>query len=153
MNTKNLLIASAIGAVVTTALANIPIISLLNCVVCLPFWGGPLLATWIYKNQNGTMPMNHAIGVGTVSGVLAAILGFILNLVMGPASAAMVNQLQQYLPSGSVPIDAANTGTPILFLLIGVVFTIVFGVIGGLIGGSIFKDKVAPPTPPAPPVA
>src|SRR5512146_2594178 len=127
MNTKNLLIASAIGAVVTTALANIPVISLLNCVVCLPFWGGPLLATWYYKRQTGTMPMNHAVGVGTVSGVFASVLGVIWNLVMGPASAAMVNQLQQYLPSGSVPIDV-NAGTPVLFLLVGVLFTIFFGV-------------------------
>jgi hypothetical protein len=149
MNTKNLLIASAIGAVVTTALANIPIISLLNCLVCLPFWGGPLLATWIYKNQTGTMTMNHAIGVGTVSGLFAGVLGFILNLVVGPAtSAAFASQLQQYMPAGSVPPEMFSAGTSVLFLLVGVVITILFGVIGGLIGGAIFKDKPAA-TPPS----
>ncbi len=148
MNTKNLLIASAIGAVVTTALANIPIISLLNCLICLPFWGGPLLATWIYKRQNGTMTMNHAIGVGTVSGVFAGVLGFILNLAIGPAaSAAFTEALQRFTPSANVPVA---TSTPVLFLLVGVVVTIIFGVIGGLIGGAIFKDKPATTITPPP---
>src|SRR5512141_2798136 len=110
MNTKNLLIASAIGAVVTTVLAIIP---LLSCVVCIPFWGGPLLATWIYKRQNGTLPMNHAIGVGTVTGVFAGVFGFIFNLVAGPAASAAISQLQQFIPAGSMPIDAAPTSTPI----------------------------------------
>ncbi len=43
MNTKNILIASAIGAVVTVAVSAIPGLA---CLLCLPYWGGPLLATW-----------------------------------------------------------------------------------------------------------
>ena len=154
MNTKNLLIASVIGAVATTVLVSIPFVNLLVCVVCLPLWGGPLLATWIYKRQNGTMPMNHAITVGIVTGVLAGVLGFIVSLVLGPVTtAAMTNLLQQYMPSGGVPLDAANSAPSIGALLIGVVFDIIFGLVGGLIGGSLFKDKTTPLAPPMSPTA
>ena len=151
MNTKNLLIASAIGAVVTAALATIPGVNLLVCVVCLPFWGGPLLAAWIYKRQNGTMTMNQAIGVGALTGLFAGVLAFIINLAVGPAaSAALVNLLKQYMPAGSAPLVPVSTGSAsVLSLLVGVLVDVVFGVIGGLIGGALFKDKPAATPPPS----
>ncbi len=147
MNTKNLLIASAIGAVVTAALATIPGVNFLICVVCLPFWGGPLLAAWIYKNQSGTMTMNQAIGVGALTGFFAGVLAGIISLTLGPAaSAAMLKMLQQYAPAGSVPPTALSGGVSFLSLLGGVAIDTIFGVIGGLIGGAIFKDKTSVPT-------
>ncbi len=149
MNTKNLLIASAIGALVTTVVVSIPFVNFLVCLVCLPLWGGPLLATWIYKRQNGTMPMNHAIAVGVVAGVFAAILSFLVGLVVGPAtSAALMNLLQQYMPAGSAPISPVSASPTLGSLFFGVLLDAIFGLIGGLIGGAIFKDKVAPPVPP-----
>jgi hypothetical protein len=151
MNTKNLLVASAIGALVTTVVVSIPVVNLLVCVVCLPLWGGPLLATWIYKRQNGSMPMNHAIMVGVVAGLFAAVLSFLVGLVIGPAStAALTNLIQQYAPAGSAPIAPVPTTPGIGSLFFSLLFDAIFGLIGGLIGGAVFKDKV---TPPAPPVA
>ncbi len=151
MNTKNLLIASAIGALVTTAVVSIPVVNFLVCLVCLPLWGGPLLATWIYKRQNGTMPMNHAIVIGIVAGVFAAILSFLVGLAVGPATtAALMNLLQQYMPAGSAPISPVSASPTLGSLLFGVLMDAIFGLIGGLIGGSLFKDKpVATPPPSA----
>ena len=141
MNTKNLLIASLIGAVVTTALANIPIISLLNCLLCLPFWGGPLLAAWYYKRQTGTMTMNHAISVGALTGLFAGVLGFLLSFVGMAGASGLANQIDQYLPAGSVPPDILSGSMSFLFNCAGVLTNIVFGVIGGLIAGAVFKQK------------
>ncbi len=151
MNTKNLLIASAIGALVTTVLVSIPGLNVvLACLVCLPLWGGPLLATWIYTRQNGAMPMNHAIVIGIVAGVFAAILSFLVGLVVGSAtSAAMINLLQQYLPAGSAPIGPVNTSPTFGSLMISVLVDAIFGLIGGLIGGSVFKDKPVTTPPPS----
>jgi hypothetical protein len=152
MNTKNLLIASAIGALVTTVIVSIPFVNFLVCLVCLPLWGGPLLATWIYKRQNGTMPMNHAIAVGVVAGVFAAILSFLVGLVVGPAtSAALMNLLQQYMPAGSAPISPVSASPTLGSLFFSVLLDAIFGLIGGLIGGAIFKDKPTTITPPTTP--
>lgn len=140
MNTKNLWIAALIGAVVTTFFANVPLLNLVNCLICLPFWGGPLLAAWFYKNQTGTMTMNQAIGVGVLAGVLAGLMGFLLSLIGMAGASGLVNQLRQYVPSQDIP-PLLLGGMGLAFTFIGVLTNIVFGLIGGLLGGAFFKDK------------
>ena len=144
MNTKNLLLASLIGAVVTTFFANVPVLNLVNCLVCLPFWGGPLLAAWFYKRQTGTMSMGQGIGVGTLAGLFAGLLGGLLSLI-GMAGAAglesQLNQLNQYLPANSIPPQLFTGGAALAFTMMGVLTNIIFGLIGGLIGGAVWQDK------------
>lgn len=143
MNTRNLLIAGLIGAVVTTALANIPIVNLLNCLLCLPFWGGPLLAVWFYKRRTGgPLTLKDAIVAGTVAGLFAGGLGILLSFVGMAGASGFANQMNQVLPEGSVPPEMVSGGAAVLFNVMGVITNIVFGLIGGLIGGSLFKDKV-----------
>jgi uncharacterized membrane protein YeaQ/YmgE (transglycosylase-associated protein family) len=148
MNTKNLWIAALIGAVVTTFFANFPVINFLNCLVCLPFWGGPLLAVWFYKRQTGTMNMNQGIYVGLLSGFLAGALGFVFSLVGMAGAAGLMSQLNRYLPSDQVPVLFTGA-TALMFTLMGVLTNIIFGLIGGMIGGAIWQDKapVATTTP------
>jgi uncharacterized membrane protein YeaQ/YmgE (transglycosylase-associated protein family) len=141
MNTKNLWIAALIGAVVTTFFANFPVINVLNCLVCLPFWGGPLLAVWFYKRQSGAMNMNQAIYVGLLAGFLAGALGFLFSLIGMAGAAGLVNQLNRYMPQDQIPVWLTG-GTALLFTLTGVITNIIFGLIGGLIGGAIWQDKV-----------
>ena len=140
MNTKNLLIASLIGAVVTTFFANVPLLNLVNCLVCLPFWGGPLLAAWFYKRQTGTMSLSQAVGVGVLAGVFAGLLGFLLSLIGMAGASGVVNQLRQYMPAEDIP-PLFTGGAALAFTMMGVLTNIVFGLIGGLLGGAFFKDK------------
>ena len=141
MNTKNLWIAALIGAVVTTFFANFPVINFLNCLVCLPFWGGPLLAVWFYKRQSGTMNMNQAIYVGLLAGFLAGVFGFLFSLIGMAGAAGLMNQLNQYLPPEEVPVLFTGA-TALMFTLMGVITNIIFGLIGGMVGGAIWQDKV-----------
>ncbi len=140
MNTKNLWIASLVGALVAAFFANFPILNITNCLVCLPFWGGPLLAVWFYKRQSGSMNMNQAIVVGLLTGFLAGVLGFLLSLIGMAGAAGLVNQLNQYLPAGDVPVWSTGA-TALMFTLMGVITNIVFGLIGGFIGAAIWQDK------------
>ena len=146
MNTKNLLIASLIGAAVTTLFANVPVLNFINCLVCLPFWGGPLLATWFYKRQTGTMTMNQAIAVGVLAGVFAGVLGFLFSLIGMAGASGLVNQLSQYMPQEDIPQGLIGGGLALAFTLTGVMFNILFGLLGGFLGGAFFKDK-APVVP------
>jgi hypothetical protein len=148
MNTKNLWIASLIGAVITTFFANFPILNLTNCLICLPFWGGPLFAVWFYKRQSGTMTMTQATYVGLLTGFLAGALGFIFSLVGMAGAAGLMNQLRQYLPSDQVPVLFTGA-TALMFTLMGVITNVIFGLIGGLVGGAFWQDKtqVVPTTP------
>lgn len=147
MNTKNLWIAALIGAVVTTFFANFPVINVLNCLVCLPFWGGPLLAVWFYKRQSGTMNMNQAISVGLLAGFLAGALGFLFSLIGMAGAASLVGLLNQYMQPEDMPIWLTGAGA-LMFTLIGVITNIIFGLIGGMVGGAIWQDKVPAVTTP-----
>jgi len=141
MNTKNLLIACLIGAVVTAFFANVPLLNLVNCLFCLPLWGGPLLATWIYKRQTGTMEMSHAISVGVLTGVFAGLVGILVGLIGMAGTSGLINQLSQYLPENSIPPSLMTGGAVLSVSLVGLLTSIIFGLIGGLLGGAFFKDK------------
>ncbi len=147
MNTKNLLIASLLGGLVSTALSNIPIINFVNCLLCAGFWGGALLAVWIYKRQTGAITLGQGVIVGALAGVWAGIFGFILSLFGLAGAEALMKSYAQFAPKDAqIDMPASGIGS-VLFNLLGVVFDIIFGAIGGLVGGLIFRTK--PVVPPA----
>jgi len=151
MNTKNLLIASLVGGIATAVLSNVPIVNLLNCVVCAGFWLGPLFAVWLYRRQTGTVTLGQGVGIGTLAGVWAGIFGFLLSLVGLAGAAALAHTYSQFLPADAGGFDPVAAGAvSVLFNLAGVGVTILFGAIGGLIGGAIFQTRPAPTEPAAP---
>jgi len=153
MSTKNLLIASLVGGVVITLLANLPILNFINCLLCAGFWAGAILAVWLYKRQTGTVTLGQAVAVGTLAGLLAGVLGFVLSFTGLTGSQALLESYAQALPpdAGVDPEMLAALAGPagIVLNLIGVLVNVFFGAIGGLIGGAIFKSH----TPAAPPAA
>jgi hypothetical protein len=148
MNTKALLVASLIGGLVSTFLSNVPIINLVNCLLCLGFWVGPLLAVWLYKRQAGAVSMGQAIGVGVVAGIWAGLFGFALSLVGLAGAQALAHSYSRFLPSDS-SIDLGGAVTKMIINFLGIGFNIFFGLIGGLLGGAFFKPRAAPPAPSA----
>jgi hypothetical protein len=146
MKNRNLLIASLIGGLASTALSNIPVINLVNCILCAGFWGGPLLAVWYYKRQTSPLTMGMAVSVGVLAGVWAGVFGFLLSFVGWAGAGALMKSYTQFLPpTASVELPPEGAAS-VLFNLVGVGVNILFGLIGGLIGGAIFKTK--PSTPP-----
>ncbi|MFT3895204.1 MAG: hypothetical protein QM730_26560 [Anaerolineales bacterium] len=137
MNTKHLLIASLIGAVITTTFSNAPILNLLNCLVCFPFWSGPLFAAWYYMRRAGRITMEDAITVGAVTGLFAGFLGFLW--VAG--GLGLVSQVKQYLPAGVMPVELWMGSTSALFTLTSVVIHAIFGAAGGALAGAIFNKR------------
>jgi hypothetical protein len=149
MNTKNVLITSLVGGLVSTILSNVPILNLVNCLLCAGFWAGPLLAIWLYKRQTGTLSLGQGVGIGTLAGVWAGIFGFLLSLVGLAGATALMQSYAQFLPPDA-GIEVIPAGpVSLLFNFAGVVVNIIFGALGGLIGGAIFRTKPAIPSPVA----
>ncbi|OGN91704.1 MAG: hypothetical protein A2Y88_02155 [Chloroflexi bacterium RBG_13_48_10] len=143
MNTKNILIAGLVGAVITLLLTNIPFVNLINCLICAGFWVGPLFATWMYKRMSGTLSTKEGIWVGVTAGAIAGVIGFLLSFVGAAGFAGVINQLNAVMP----PEDQIEMGGieatlfNVVGTLIGVLFDIVVGFIAGYIGALLFKDK------------
>jgi hypothetical protein len=146
MNTKNLLIGGLLGGLISTALSNIPIISLVNCLLCVGFWGGAVFAVWYYKRQTGSVTLGQGIAIGAVAGLFAGVFGFILSLIGAAGVGPMMENMKSVLPQDAqIKLPQPGVAT-VLFNILGAGVNIVFGAIGGLVGGLIFKPKAVPPT-------
>jgi hypothetical protein len=150
MNTKNLIIASLIGGLISIILSNVPILNLVNCLLCAGFWAGPLFAAWFYKRQTGTVTLGQGAAIGALAGVWAGVFGLILAFFNLAGFGALLQSYSQFMPQDAVDLDPSLFGAMgWLFNFVGVGFDIVVGTIGGLVGGAIFKTKTPAP-PPAP---
>jgi len=150
MNTKNLIYASLIGGAIIAAVSNIPILQLINCLLCAGVWGGAILAAYFYKRFEGSISVGQGAGVGAMAGVWAGLIGFLLSFLKIAGVTAFLTSLRAYMPP-----EAQDFLIPTTIGVISVVsnifswvVTIFFGTIGGLIGGAIFQSSSAQSTVP-----
>jgi hypothetical protein len=150
-----------LGGLFTGVLSALPFISVGNCVCCL--WvvcGGVLAVYLLQQNQAHMVEAGDGALVGLLSGlvgaVLATVLGFLIQSIMGPFGAEFLSSLADQasgLPPGLQPwVDQfATTGFGVAALIVGLVFNSIlfsiFGMLGGLIGQAVFRKQAPPPTP------
>jgi hypothetical protein len=139
MNAKNLIIASLVGGAISLVLANVPVLSLINCLLCVGFWGSAVFAVWLYWRMTGSVTLGQAVAIGTLAGFWAGLFGFLLSFVGLAGAGALLNSYKSFLPADTSIQMPATSGIP--FTLAGVCVDIVFGTIGGLIGGLIFRNR------------
>jgi hypothetical protein len=144
VNTRILLVTSLIGGLVSVVLSNVPVLNLVNCLVCAGFWLGPLLAVWLYRRQTADVSFGQAVGIGTLAGVWHGLFGFVLSLAGLAGGQAFLQSYARLIP-GDVGTDQALASVGAMAItLAGVVVSILFGAVGGAVGGAILKT-----TPPA----
>ena len=155
MNSKALT-AAAIAGVGIGLLSSIPILNLVNCLLCAWVWGGGILAIYLYKRNAGDVAVQSSQGalIGLVAGVIGGLIAGVLGAVLGAGSfAAIASQMQSQMSSldpaqqeqMKAMVDAmASGGLGIVTVCMSVVIYGVFGLIGGLIGAAtIGKPKTA----------
>lgn len=144
MNTRSFLFSAGIAGAITGLLSGLPIVGLLNCLLCAWVWIGGALGVWLYKRRDG-MPMTvgQGAGMGLAVGLVAALIASILSLLFGAASMQAMGALPPEM-MGDLPADfdlmAVTQG--LVVVLYFILFPI-FGLLGGLIGASIFKGPAS----------
>ncbi|MCU0485312.1 MAG: hypothetical protein MUC85_04290 [Anaerolineales bacterium] len=140
MNTKHFWIACLSGATLSLLVSNLPYIGFVNCLLCSGFWGSALFATWLYRRLNGTLTLQQGVKIGTLTGVLAGLIGFALSFVGLAGLQGFLNTAQMLLPAEELgDMQEFPAWGEILFNLMGVLIEIAFGALGGWIGGTIFN--------------
>src|SRR5512133_1392391 len=140
MNTKNLVIASLAGGLISLVLVNTPFVNLINMLVCAGFWVGPIFAVWLYRRLGGTLTFRDAVLTGVLAGAWHGLFGLALSPLGLAGAGGLLNDVRPFM-SGQ---DWANLETSLtgiggmMFNLFGVVVDIVFGLVGGSIGGALF---------------
>lgn len=150
MNAKNFLLSAVIAGVVAAVLSVVPVVNLVNCLLCGWIWISAIFAVWLYRRFNGLpLTLGQAALLGLVTGLICAVLSTALQAAFQTSVASAIppetmSQLEQ-----AVGPDAAQMLTaPSTSIFIGLVFSLIFeglfGALGGLIGGAIFKPKTGP---------
>ena len=140
MNKKNLSIAVLAGAITSLLLSNLPLINLVNCLLCAGFWASAIFAVWLYRRLNGTVTIVEGLKIGALSGLIAWAAGFLLSFVGLAGIQGLMNGASQFLPVAATQgLSDLPAWGAIVINLLGVVVEVFFGIIGGWIGGSIFR--------------
>ena len=106
MNIKNLIISSLIGGIVIAAIANIPVLQLINCLLCIGYWAGAILAVWLYRRFEGTLTLGQGVAVGALAGVWSGIINFIVGLITAAGIATAFTALEQVLPPDTLDVSS-----------------------------------------------
>jgi hypothetical protein len=161
MNTRALWLSALIAGVVMALLAEIPVISLFNCVCCIWLWGAGIFSVFLYRKFSkdaSTLSIAQGLGVGALSGLIGAVIGAVLNVVFGPIHGLIIKGMSSLLDPesarmfGSIPMMANPTF--LTAIAENLVTYIIFGAIGGLIAVAVIwkPAKVVPATPPETPL-
>jgi hypothetical protein len=149
VNNRSLVTASLVGGVLSTILSNTPGLSLINCILCMGFWIGPVLAVWLYRRQTGAVTMQQGIRIGAAAGAWAGLFGFLLSFTNVAGMEQAMETYSQFAPDAAAQLEDLGP-IQVLLSLFAIVFNILFGLLGGLIGGSLMATP--PPPPPEQPV-
>lgn len=142
MNIKNLIISSLIGGIVIAAVANIPVLNFINCLLCIGYWAGAILAVWLYKRFEGTLTLGQGVAVGALAGVWSGIINFIVGLITAAGIATAFTAFEQVLPPDTINLSSEFLASmTILVNVFIIILNIFLGTLGGLIGGAIFQTK------------
>jgi hypothetical protein len=138
MITKSFWVAALIAGGATGLLSSLPIISILNCLLCAWVWIGGGFAVWLYNRRE---PQNLATGQGAVIGLamgaVAAIISSVLGALIGGAFIGAMGAIDpQSMPDIAEGLLGAGIG-----LVINLVIYPIFGLFGGMIGTEIFKSS------------
>jgi hypothetical protein len=149
-------------------LSALPLVNLGNCCCCLWVLAGGALAA--YLRQQG-LPYQIAAAEGALVGLMAGVVGAIINTVLsiplqmavGPFQQQLMERIMSQNPDMPPELRDAfgratmQSGAWVIGLLVTLIIYPVFALLGGLLGAAIFKKNLPPPPPPGtidmPPVA
>jgi hypothetical protein len=162
MPSKNLQPA-LVGGLFIGVLSALPIVGVFNCCCCLWVVSGGMIAAYLMQNAS---PLAITVGDGALGGLMAGLIGAIVDAILSVPIRLMTGPLQTRLwqrfaenardmPDSlrSLMEQGGTNGGLLIGMIARFMFMLVIGAvvatIGGMIGAAIFsrgKPAVAPPT-------
>jgi hypothetical protein len=155
MNSRSRNLSIVIGGAVMGLLGNLPILNLVNCILCIWVWVGGALAVVLYRRYEPKQaPLTGGQGaqLGALAGLIGAVIGLVVYFLTSAISAPIMNSVAQALNIQNAPIFAERTGAgsvigTLIFFVIDLVLYPGFGALSGMITANIGSKPAAPPTP------
>jgi hypothetical protein len=144
MNSRSFILSALISGVIIGILANLPVLNVINCFLCVFVWIGGIAAVFIYRAmQHGTLGLTigQGAGLGALAGLFGAFVGIFVNLLTGFISQPLFNSIANYLQIGDLPFRSNSLPSMILssffFFIIDAIAYPLFGALSGLITVSL----------------
>jgi len=149
MNSRSFILSALIAGVIIGVLANLPLLNLINCFLCLWVWVGGILAVVFYRRfQHGgpDLSLGQGAGLGAVAGLIGAFVGAVVFAATSFISMPLFARLAETLQiEGDLPFRAGDPGavlaSTLVFLVIDLVAYPLFGALSGLLGASLFRKQ------------
>jgi hypothetical protein len=148
MNSKSFILSALIAGVIIGLLANLPVLNIINCFLCIWVWLGGFLAVIFYRQFQKSDPYltpGQGAGLGAISGLIGAFVGIFVNALTSFISYPMLNSVMNYLQiQGDYPF---HSGMPALitqtffFFILDVVGYPLFGALSAFLTASMFKKE------------
>ena len=152
MDTRARWTSIGIAGVVMGLLGNLPVLNLVNCILCVWVWLGGGLAVVLYRRSHPGEPSvtgGPGAGLGALAGVVGALFGAIVYFLTAslsePIMLAVMKALNVNLPVGVQNPGSALGGT-FFWLVVDLVLYPLFGALGGLVTASLGAPKPVDPT-------
>jgi hypothetical protein len=151
MNTRSFALSALLAGIVIGFLGNLPILNLINCVLCVWVWLGGILAVFLYRrfeHGDATLSTSQGAGLGAISGFIGALVGVVVFALTSTISTPILNGLARSLQwEGELPFQTGGSGgivgTALVFFVIDAVLYPLFGALGGMIAASLTKKSPA----------
>ena len=168
MSDESMLKPALIGGVLLGILSSLPIVSALNCICFAWVIGGGLLAAYLYvKDSSVPVTLGRGVGLGLLTGFIGTIVNalfmipwYFLFSRAGMGFREAFNEALRQVPNLPPEAEAAlralvsKEGIGILFITVGLIFTLVIyclaAMLGGAIGVALFEKRKTGSSPPAP---
>jgi len=149
MNSRSFILSALIAGVIIGVLANLPLLNLINCFLCLWVWVGGILGVVFYRKfQHGgpDLTPGQGAGLGAIAGLIGAFVGVVVYAATSFISMPLFARLAEYFQvEGDLPFRTGGPGAVLtsafVFFLMDVVAYPLFGALSGLIGASLFRKQ------------
>jgi len=149
MNTRSFLLSALIGGAVIGVLANLPLLNLINCFLCIWVWLGGIFTVYLYQRfQKGgpSITAGQGAGLGAVAGLIGAFVGVIVYALTSFISMPIFTSLARFFEvEGDLPFQSGGLWgvfiSAFFFFTFDAVLYPLFGALSGLIGASLFKKE------------
>jgi hypothetical protein len=154
MNSRSFIFSALIAGAIIGVLANLPLLNLINCFLCLWVWVGGILAVVFYRRfQHGgpDLTPGQGAGLGAVSGLIGAFVGVVVFAATSFISMPLFARLAEYFQvEGDLPFrtdPGAVLASTFAFFLMNLVAYPLFGALSGLVGASLLRKPPATAAP------
>jgi hypothetical protein len=145
MDNKTMFLAALVGGLVMVVLTQVPVLNLINCLICAGLWIGGIAAVWFYRRQTGQFVSG---GQGAVLGAIAGLIGAVLGAIVGTIfGGALLSSMIAADPTGTASDLLGGLAVSGTVSIVGFIFNIILYPLFGAIGGAAYASIAKPPAP------